>query len=89
MVGEVERHLVVMKRHERLDACFLHRLKEVAVEVDARLERLLLGARGKQTRPLDRNAQRFEAHLGKKRNVLLVTMEEIDTVALRVDMGVG
>ena len=78
----------MVQRHERLDVGFPHGAEQIAVEVDARLERLFLGTRGEQARPLDGNAQALKAHLGKEGDVLLVVMVKIDAVALGVDMRI-
>lgn len=65
VVCQIERHLVVVKRHKWLNARILHGAEQVAVVVDAGLERLFLCTRGEQASPLDGYAQRLEAHLLK------------------------
>ena len=89
VICQIERHLVVMKRHKRLDTRIFHSAEQIAVVVDTGLERLLLCPRGEQTGPLDRYAQRLEAHLLEKRNVLLVVMKEVDAVTLGIHVGIG
>ncbi len=89
VVCQIERHLVVVKRHKWLNARILHGAEQVAVVVDAGLERLFLCTRGEQASPLDGYAQRLEAHLLEKRNVLLVAMKEVDAVTLGVHVDIG
>ena len=93
MVGQIDGLLVVMQRDQRLDALLLHVRENVIVELEARLQRLLLGARGEEARPLDRESQRLEAHLGKKVDVLAPAMIEVHSmtlgVAVRVRGGLG
>ena len=49
VIGEVDRLLVVVQRHEWLDALFLHVGKNVFVELETRLERLFLGSCGTES----------------------------------------
>ena len=78
LVAERQRELVVTDGYERFDAVALACLKNLAVEVDARLARVLVVSVGKDAAPLCGETEALEAHLAKEVDVLLKVMVEID-----------
>lgn len=71
-------HLEVRKRYQGLDAMSGEAVEDAIVEGKARFVGLALLTGGKDARPRDGETQHLEPHLGKERNILLVTMIEVD-----------
>ena len=81
---EVIGHLVVADRHERLYPVGAAAVEDAVIEGEPGLVGRLVVAVGKDPRPGDREAEHIEAHLGEKRDVLLIVVVEVDAVVVGI-----
>jgi len=84
VVRKIEGLLVVMQGDKRLNAPLPEVGEQTFIERDTLLVGFFLRARGEQTCPLNREAQRLKSHLGKEVDVLLVAVIEVDAMATRI-----
>ena len=72
------------QRNDWLNAVFQAFVEQIIIKLQASLVGLQLIALRENTRPGNRGAKTFEAHLGKQRQVLWITMIKIDRLMVRV-----
>ena len=70
--------------HKRLDTVGAQTIKNAIVESKASLVGFILHARGEDARPGDSHAKRLEAHLGHKRDIVLISVIEVDSVMVGI-----
>ena len=88
LLDKVDRAVEVRDGHERLDTVLLALAEEILVELQALFVGLGLVAVGEDAGPADGQTVRFEAHLGEKRDVLLVVVVHVDGLLGRVEVPV-
>ena len=72
------RNLIVAERDQRLDAVLFAFVEHPVVKCKAFLIRLGIIPVREDTRPVDRHAVAFEAHLAEERDVFLIVMIQVD-----------
>ena len=85
LLAHGEGHLIVAEGDERLDVVLRTFVHDTVIKRKASLVGLVLKSRREDARPVHREAENLEAHLGEKRDVFLVVMIEIDTVMARIE----
>ena len=83
-VDQMQRHFVVRKSNDRLDALRMQLIKHIVVKAQALLVRALFFSGWEDTAPRDRHPVGFKAHLTHQGNIFCVMMVKIAGCTVRV-----
>ena len=81
---EVERHLEVGQRDDRLDVVLQQLVEQVVIKLEPCLVRLRIVPVREDPAPTDRRAETLQAHLSEERDVFFITVIEVDCFMIRI-----